>query len=687
MANKPGTLEQLARELAQALAVLEERLAPTQALRFFNSLGVRFPQELMDQPVFTGAASAAVTAAAGLSPIISDLFAAIEAEDDARTLIESLRLLAQIRAVLDAVDNLATQLRAIAASLPEVTPGVVQEFADALRFRVLELLVVEHLERRLPNPTALLAVFGIVERTTEPGDPDDPTKPPFVSKRLHLARIVDALRSPVGQLQSRFAWGDPAFDGEALLDQIAQYLTSSGLAAELRAATATTPLAVVTRIFEIEHDAGSIPPGLTVVSLLDLLDGLDLTMPLAAPGWSLQLTVRGRFESGLEASIVPPAKITLTPPSPPLQGELLIRIVGTSPEPERPFVLLSQTATSRLEAASLGFTFGLKASADPGGISNCDLLVQIELTGARAVLDTAAGDGFVTDMTSSSKLQGTFGIRAAWSLQHGLTFEGSSALEIRIPQHVSLGPIELRQIFLVSDTAQEGVPLEVSAELRARLGPLTVDIQRIGFKAVLTFPDTENGGLPVDLGFGFKPPSGLGLSVDGGGFKGGGFLGFEPEASRYSGMLELQFQDQFTLKAFGVLETKLPGGEPGFSLILVISAEFTPIQLGFGFTLNGVGGLLGLHRTANVDRLVSGLRDSTLSQSALPRRIVANAERILSDLRQVFPAARRAVHLRSDGEDRLGHADADHRGYRIADRGARARASHDPRCDPRHPAR
>ena len=116
-----------------------------------------------------------------------------------------------------------------------------------------------------------------------------------------------------------------------------------------------------------------------------------------------------------------------------------------------------------------------------------------------------------------------------------------------------------------------------------------------------------------------------------------GSCGFEPELARYSGMLELEFQDQFTLKAFGVLETRLPGGQPGFSLIIVISAEFTPIQLGFGFTLNGVGGLFGLHRTVNVDRLVSGLRDQTLCNILFPTDIVANADRILSDLRQVFP--------------------------------------------------
>src|SRR6185295_14754621 len=113
MANKPGTLELLARELARALAALEQRLSSEQALSFFASLGVQFPPELLNQPAFTGAANACVSAAAALPPIITDLFAAIEAEDEAQSLIESLRLFAQIRAVLDAVDEVATQLRAL----------------------------------------------------------------------------------------------------------------------------------------------------------------------------------------------------------------------------------------------------------------------------------------------------------------------------------------------------------------------------------------------------------------------------------------------------------------------------------------------------------------------------------------------------------------------------------------------
>src|SRR5262249_7888947 len=127
---------------------------------------------------------------------------------------------------------------------------------------------------------------------------------------------------------------------------------------------------------------------------------------------------------------------------------------------------------------------------------------------------------------------------------------------------------------------------------------------------------------PLNLDLGFKPPTGVGLAVDGGGFKGGGFLRFEPELAQYSGSLELEFRDQLTVKAIGLLNTRLPNGQSGFSLLIVISSEFTPIQLGFGFKLNGVGGLLGLNRTAKIDRLASGLRDNTLNNILFPTNVI-----------------------------------------------------------------
>ena len=52
-------------------------------------------------------------------------------------------------------------------------------------------------------------------------------------------------------------------------------------------------------------------------------------------------------------------------------------------------------------------------------------------------------------------------------------------------------------------------------------------------------------------------------------------------------MLELEFQNQFSLKAFALLTTRLPNGETGFSLLILISAEFTPIAARFRFQAHG----------------------------------------------------------------------------------------------------
>ena len=74
-----------------------------------------------------------------------------------------------------------------------------------------------------------------------------------------------------------------------------------------------------------------------------------------------------------------------------------------------------------------------------------------------------------------------------------------------------------------------------------------------------------------------------------------------------------------SVKAVGIINTKMPDGSPGFSLLILISAEFTPIQLSFGFTLNGVGGLIGLNRTIFVKALADGLRTNAIEQHPLPR--------------------------------------------------------------------
>jgi hypothetical protein len=59
--------------------------------------------------------------------------------------------------------------------------------------------------------------------------------------------------------------------------------------------------------------------------------------------------------------------------------------------------------------------------------------------------------------------------------------------------------------------------------------------------------------------------------------------------------------------------------------------------LSFGFTLLGVGGLIGLNRTILFDPLRLGVKDGSLNSVLFPRDIIANAPRIIGDLKRIFP--------------------------------------------------
>ena len=69
-----------------------------------------------------------------------------------------------------------------------------------------------------------------------------------------------------------------------------------------------------------------------------------------------------------------------------------------------------------------------------------------------------------------------------------------------------------------------------------------------------------------------------------------------------------------------------------------MTADFgAGIQLSFGFTLLAVGGLLGLNRTMLLQPLMDGVRTNSIQSIMFPQDVIANAPRIISDLRAIFP--------------------------------------------------
>jgi hypothetical protein len=145
-----------------------------------------------------------------------------------------------------------------------------------------------------------------------------------------------------------------------------------------------------------------------------------------------------------------------------------------------------------------------------------------------------------------------------------------------------------------------------------------------------------------DLNLGFKPPNGVGLSLDAGSVKGGGYLFIDSARGEYAGALELKI-GPVGVKALAVLSTRMPDGSKGWSLLVIIYGQFPPVQLSWGFTLTGVGGLIGLQHSIALEALQSGMRTGALDDVLFPKDPVADAPRIINRLRLIFPATARVL--------------------------------------------
>jgi hypothetical protein len=272
-----------------------------------------------------------------------------------------------------------------------------------------------------------------------------------------------------------------------------------------------------------------------------------------------------------------------------------------------------------------------------GSVAISDQSVKLELKESAFVLTTEAADGFLKTIldtiTNGGRLEVEFDFNIGYSKKKGFFIGGGAGTLMSIPIHRSLGPLQFNTLTLGLSLGERagkkpGFKLESSLSFGFDFGVLKASVDRIGLAGMIAFDDGE-------FSLNFKPPNGVGLAVNAGAVSGGGFLYFDYERDEYAGGLELDISGIITVKAIGIITTRML---EGFSLLIIITAEFgTPIQLGFGFTLIGIGGLFSLNRTIRLDMLAEGIRTGAADRIMFPQNIIANAARIISDLRTYFP--------------------------------------------------
>lgn len=179
-----------------------------------------------------------------------------------------------------------------------------------------------------------------------------------------------------------------------------------------------------------------------------------------------------------------------------------------------------------------------------------------------------------------------------------------------------------------------------------KLGPLFVSVGDVGAELSVEYvadpasPSAPSNAVyigPLAVSAAFVPPSKIGLLIDADQVKGGGAVWLDYDNQRYSGALQLNIADTLNLSAIGIIAFKAPDGAKQFSFLAVITVEFPPTHLSYGFWLTGAGGILGLNRGMDPEVLRQGVKTGLYDDILFPTDPVENFERIVTGLDAAFP--------------------------------------------------
>jgi hypothetical protein len=591
-----------------------------------------------------------IAAVKNLGSIATNILSAVEDGLDAS---QAASVISQIVNFFSAIEKLSS-----ASGLSGTIDPV--EFASDFPGQLVDYLVGRYLLDNHALLGATLLAAGVIRQTPKAAAGK---RPAYTRIDIAWSDVGNLLSDALSTFRGAYVWGGASFDQQTFISNLSTLGKALGLTvfsvpvggplkmALTQDATTLTQLQDFTLRCQLIGN---------LVTEADLTAGIDVyALPptsSAAPGIAFLPYVTGSAGQGFaitdQLSVILKSAFDLAGgiiieirPNQPVA--LSTGIFGGSPGSAAAFsvtlqnkdttgtkqVLLGTEGASRLEYSSLSLAVGFRTDS-----TAASFYTEAALTDAALVIVPGAdADGFLTQLLPQN-LSVDASITIGLDSRLGVYFSGSAGLEIEIPAHISLGPIEIQSATISVQPGSGAIPISLGATLQGNLGPLQAVVEDVGLTVNLTFPKTGGNLGPVTAALAFKPPKGVGLSVNAGVVSGGGYLYIDTARGEYAGALQLEIADFLSVAAIGLISTKMPDGSRGFSLLIILTADFgTGIQLSFGFTLLAVGGLLGLNRTMLFQPLMDGVRTGSIQSIMFPQNVIANAPRIISDLRGIFP--------------------------------------------------
>jgi hypothetical protein len=637
-------LTQIAQALAALLRPLQAALAePSQLDRLLAAAGW-----VADEALADGAVEALATAL-GVS---DDLDTLLELTDGEVSIEDALAAVTAGANVLQKLTELATADPAASAALLADTVEALPSPFDSPEIVLLaiadvgDVLLTDWLRAELSVVWAALRAVGVLSGSGP--------------ERVEWPLLVEACSDPAARLTATYGWGNAlsltAFDaamrslgalatrplqvtavdpviaerywgpGVAPPPGVHQYTLTLVEVATGEVTTLTADLALV--VVPVPEIAASDrePTGLFVGPVARTAAAVPITF---SETWSAVVTAGADLTGTVGFTVRPSANGGLV-----VAGETgapALDLAVTLSAPDWSWTL-GDPGSSRLEIDGIDIGIGLRdrdgepepyvSLSPPGGLH-----LTIAPPDFGGFLRLLIGNGIVLNVDTDIDIS-TSGLRVGGRIGFAIT--------VLVNRTIVVLTIDTLDIALVAAT--DAVKLTATLTAGLTLGPIAVEVEGLGVSIILR-PDTEGAGTfgQLDVGLELLPPTRLAASIESDIVRGSGFVDHDPLTGRYTGGLALDLLG-VGISAITVVDTIIPGDPDGWALFASLGATFpSPIPIGFGFTLLGVGGVLALDRTMDAEALAAGLRNGVVDALLFPDDPLGDSATLLAQIDEYFP--------------------------------------------------
>ena len=360
---------------------------------------------------------------------------------------------------------------------------------------------------------------------------------------------------------------------------------------------------------------------------LNMSSGQGIEAQLGA-GFSFAANVQGGAQLGVVFDAVD--GVSLLPDLPALQGQ--VSLIGAPEEPWRLFGF-DDTAALTLGGIELSLLADL-GTAEP------ELSARFALNGLNLKIDLAGSDSFLGRILPVEAIEADFDADVRWSSRTGLDIVEAGPPTVSIPSAISYPGFQISQIQLDFSPEDGAFHVNASAAIAANLGFMSATIDNIGVQASWIENPQGRGALGgLDLSLAFVPPNTIGLTIGtkDSPIRGGGLLHADHGTGQYDAILDLTIID-VDITAVAIVETRAFESN-SWSMFMALFLELPGIPIGPGITLDGVGGLAGVHRSLDPEALLTAVRSGQLDNVLFPDQPILQAPMVIQSFQSLFPPA------------------------------------------------